>query len=97
MGELSVGWPKVARRFLAEALYGIQARQLGREDLESENLDIRRAIHKVSKATEKKASDSCCHSWIWEDSDDAFNRPANDQEPEKHMVGGQILSDKVAH
>jgi len=26
-GELSAGWPKVARRFLAEALYGIQARQ----------------------------------------------------------------------
>jgi len=26
-GELSVGWPKVLRRFLAEALYGIQARQ----------------------------------------------------------------------
>ncbi len=26
-GELSIGWPKVARRFLAEALYGIQARQ----------------------------------------------------------------------
>ena len=26
-GELSVGWPKVARRFLAEAIYGIQARQ----------------------------------------------------------------------
>lgn len=26
-GELTVGWPKVARRFLAEALYGIQARQ----------------------------------------------------------------------
>ena len=26
-GELSLGWPKVARRFLAEALYGIQARQ----------------------------------------------------------------------
>jgi len=26
-GELSAGWPKVARRFLAEAIYGIQARQ----------------------------------------------------------------------
>jgi len=26
-GELSLGWPKVLRRFLAEALYGIQARQ----------------------------------------------------------------------
>jgi len=26
-GELSVGWPKVLRHFLAEALYGIQARQ----------------------------------------------------------------------
>ena len=26
-GELSPGWPKVARRFLAEAIYGIQARQ----------------------------------------------------------------------
>ena len=26
-GELSVGWPKVARRFLSEAIYGIQARQ----------------------------------------------------------------------
>jgi len=26
-GELSTGWPKVMRRFLAEALYGIQARQ----------------------------------------------------------------------
>ena len=26
-GELSIGWPKVARRFLAEAIYGIQARQ----------------------------------------------------------------------
>lgn len=26
-GELSVGWPKVARRFLAESIYGIQARQ----------------------------------------------------------------------
>ncbi len=26
-GELSLGWPKVARRFLSEAIYGIQARQ----------------------------------------------------------------------
>ena len=26
-GELSAGWPKVARRFLAEAIYGIQARR----------------------------------------------------------------------
>ncbi len=26
-GELSAGWPKVARRFLAEVIYGIQARQ----------------------------------------------------------------------
>jgi len=26
-GELSAGWPKVARRFLAETIYGIQARQ----------------------------------------------------------------------
>ena len=26
-GELSLGWPKVMRHFLAEALYGIQARQ----------------------------------------------------------------------
>ena len=26
-GELSVSWPKVARRFLSEAIYGIQARQ----------------------------------------------------------------------
>lgn len=26
-GELSAGWPKVARRFLAEIIYGIQARQ----------------------------------------------------------------------
>jgi hypothetical protein len=26
-GELSAGWPKVVRRFIAEALYGIQARQ----------------------------------------------------------------------
>jgi len=26
-GELSSGWPKVARRFLAEVIYGIQARQ----------------------------------------------------------------------
>lgn len=26
-GELSAGWPEVARRFLAEAIYGIQARQ----------------------------------------------------------------------
>jgi len=26
-GELSVGWPKVLRRFIAEAIYGIQARQ----------------------------------------------------------------------
>jgi len=26
-GELSSGWPKVARRFLAETIYGIQARQ----------------------------------------------------------------------
>lgn len=27
MEELSAGWPKVARRFLVEAIYGIQARQ----------------------------------------------------------------------
>ena len=26
-GELSFGWPKVARRFIAEVVYGIQARQ----------------------------------------------------------------------
>ena len=26
-GELSAGWPKVARRFIAEVVYGIQARQ----------------------------------------------------------------------
>jgi hypothetical protein len=26
-GELSAGWPKVIRRFIAETLYGIQARQ----------------------------------------------------------------------
>ena len=26
-GELSADWPKVARRFLSEAIYGIQARQ----------------------------------------------------------------------
>jgi len=45
----------------------------------------------------EKASDSCCHSRIWEESDDSFNRPASDQEPEKHMVGGQILLDKMAH
>jgi len=26
-GELSIGWPKVACRFLSETIYGIQARQ----------------------------------------------------------------------
>ena len=26
-GELSAGWPKVLRRFIAEVVYGIQARQ----------------------------------------------------------------------
>ncbi len=26
-GELSFGWPKVVRRFITEAIYGIQARQ----------------------------------------------------------------------
>jgi len=79
-GELSAGWPKVARRFLAEALYGIQARQsvhlteiaralkekiplkktqyrlsrqLGREDLESRVLNTicRIGASRVEKKT----------------------------------------------
>lgn len=53
MGELSSGLPKVARRFLAETLYGIQARQSVRlteiaRSLE-EKIPLRKTQYRLSR------------------------------------------------
>jgi hypothetical protein len=46
-GELSAGWPKVVRRFLAESIYGIQARQSVRLTEIARSLDERIPIRKT--------------------------------------------------
>jgi len=60
-GELSSGWPKVARRFVAEMLYGIQARQSLRLT------EISRALEeKVSvKKNVERLSRQLGRWWLW--------------------------------
>jgi hypothetical protein len=52
-GELSAGWPKVVRRFLAEALYGIQARQSLRlteiARALKENISLKKTQYRLSR------------------------------------------------
>ena len=68
-GELSAGWPKVARRFIAEAVYGIQARQSVRlteiaRSLE-ERIPLRKTQYRLSRQLGRqqlwaKITDSLC-------------------------------------
>jgi len=68
-GELSAGWPKVLRRFIAEAVYGIQARQSVRlteiaRSLE-ERIPLRKTQYRLSRQLGRqrlwaKITDSLC-------------------------------------
>ena len=68
-GELSFGWPKVVRRFITEAIYGIQARQSVRlteiaRSLEEE-IPLRKTQYRLSRQLGRrelwtKITDSLC-------------------------------------
>ena len=60
-GELSFGWPKVARRFIAEAVYGIQARQSVRLTEIARSLEERIPLHK----TQYRLSRQLGRQWLW--------------------------------
>jgi len=72
-GELSAGWPKVARRFIAEVVYGIQARQSVRLTEIARSLEERIPLRK----TQYRLSRQLGRQWLWAKITDSLCRMAS--------------------
>lgn len=81
-GELSFGWPRVARRFIAEVVYGIQARQSVRLTEIARSLEERIPLRK----TQYRLSRQLGRQWLWAKITDSLCQMASSRVEEDTLL-----------